>query len=534
MLKITGLKLNISHTEEELLSKASKELKVMPRDIKSYRILKKSIDARKGVVKYIYSIEVEIADEKNTLTKKYIVNNNNVTLTNRKYYDAPESGNDKLNLPPVIVGSGPAGLFCAYQLSLLGYKPILIERGESVDERCKTVNRFWDSNSLNTESNVQFGEGGAGTFSDGKLNTLVNDKLGRNTYVLDTFCENGAPESITYDSKPHIGTDILKDVVKNMRNSIIEAGGTVRFNTKLTDMIYKDGRISEIEVNNSEKIPCEVLVLALGHSARDTFEMLYNKKLVMEPKSFAVGVRIEHPQEMINLNQYGEHFYKSLPAAPYKLAKNVSTGRNVYSFCMCPGGYVVNASSEKDRLAVNGMSYSARDSHNANSALIVNVNPADFDEPDNPLSGLKFQRKLESAAYLEGKTNIPVQLYGDYKQNTITKTVGSFEPCIKGRYNFANLNNIFPEYINKSIVEGIESFTGIIKNYNRNDAIMSGVESRTSSPLRITRNDNFESNINGIYPCGEGAGYAGGIMSAAMDGLKVSEAIIAKYALFDV
>ena len=532
MIRISGLKLNINHSEEDLISKAAKELKLPSKEIKSYTIIKKSIDARKGEVKYIYSIDVEVNYklECELLKKKHIIKNN-ISLSKKKLYILPDSGSKTLNTSPIIIGSGPAGLFCAYSLALKGYKPIVIERGESVDDRDRSVNTFWNTGVLNIESNVQFGEGGAGTFSDGKLNTLVNDKFGRNTFVLQVFNKFGAPDNILYDGKPHIGTDILKDVVKNMRNFIIEAGGNFRFNTKLTDVIIKDGKISQIEVNSSERIPCEVLVLAIGHSARDTFKMLYDKSVTMEQKSFAVGVRIEHPQMMINYNQYGEEYYNKLPAAPYKLAKTVQTGRNVYSFCMCPGGYVVNASSEREMLAVNGMSYSKRDSNNANSAMIVNVTPQDFGS-DSPLAGLEFQRNLESLAYREGNGKVPVQLFGDFKKNIISKDLGDIIPCIKGEYTFANLNNVLPEYISESLTLGIDSFAGIIKDYNRYDAVLSGVESRTSSPLRIIRDENFESNIKGLYPCGEGAGYAGGITSAAMDGIKVAEAIITKYLQF--
>ena len=529
MIRISGLKLNINHTDDDLISRAAKELNIPSKEIKSFTIIKKSIDARKSEIKYIYSVDVEVNYklEKELLNKKYIIKNN-ISLSKQKVYTLPECGNKKLNHPPVVVGSGPAGLFCAYSLALKGYKPIVVERGESVDDRDKSVNTFWKTGVLNTESNVQFGEGGAGTFSDGKLNTLVNDKFGRNTFVLEVFNKFGAPDNILYDGKPHIGTDILKNVVKNMRNYIIEAGGTFLFNTKLTDIIIKNGCVSEIELNSKDKIPCDVLITAIGHSARDTFKMMYDKEIIMEPKSFAVGVRIEHPQEMININQYGMEYYDKLPAAPYKLAKTVQTGRNVYSFCMCPGGYVVNSSSENEMIAVNGMSYSERDGKNANSALIVNVTPEDFGD-DSPLAGLEFQRNLEKYAYREGNGKIPVQLFGDFKKNIPSKELGDVTPCIKGEYLLGNLHNVLPSYISESLIQGIDTFSNIIENYNRYDAVMSGVESRTSSPLRITRDETFQSNIKGLYPCGEGAGYAGGITSAAMDGMKVAEIIISEY-----
>lgn len=533
MLRINGLRMPIGHSMEELTKKVIKELKIPSFEILSFRIVKKSIDARKGDVKYVYSVDVEIKKESSLLKKKHIVNNKNIMLSNEVKYEMPVHGKEEMKVSPVVVGSGPAGLFCAYLLAEQGYRPVLIERGEAVDKREETVKHFWNTGILNRESNVQFGEGGAGTFSDGKLNTLVNDRSGRNRFVLETFHKFGAPERILYDSKPHIGTDILKQVVRNMRRTIVSLGGCVRFETKLTDLYCKeDEKLCEIEVNHGERIPCHVLVLALGHSARDTFQILYEKGIAMEPKSFAVGVRIEHPQEMINRNQYGEKYFDKLPAAPYKLAKTVQTGRNVYSFCMCPGGYVVNASSEEKRLAINGMSYSRRDSGNANSAIIVSVTPADF-ENAHPMAGVEFQRKLEELAYLTGEGNIPVQLYGDFQKDRRSKSLGEILPCMKGAYVFANLREVFPPVISQSLILGIDSFGKIIENFNRYDGILSGVESRTSSPLRILRNEAFLSNIGGIYPCGEGAGYAGGIMSAAMDGMKVAEAIIRKYSVID-
>lgn len=529
MLKITGLKMPLAHNRQDLLQRAAKELRIPVSDIGSFRILKKSIDARKGEVKYIYTVEVEVSDTSSLLAKKYIVNNKNVMLSKEKIYCFPQQGRTPLYRHPVVAGAGPAGLFCAYLLAKQGYRPILLERGEAVDERERRVSEFWKGGALDPESNVQFGEGGAGTFSDGKLNTLVNDKNGRNVFVLQTLHQFGAQEEILYDSKPHIGTDILKTVVKNMRNEIIALGGTVHFQSKLTNLSWnEEHQLTEIEINNSQSMECSVLVLALGHSARDTFEMLYQKQIQMEQKSFAVGVRIEHLQEMINRNQYGEAHYRELPAAPYKLARTVETGRNVYSFCMCPGGYVVNASSEKARTAINGMSYSGRDSANANSAIIVNVTPQDF-QSAHPLAGIEFQRNLEALAYRQGNGSIPVQLFGDFKENRISSQFGTIFPCIKGSYTFANLREILPDFISDSLILGIDQFSGMIADYNRYDAVLSGVESRTSSPLRMLRDEEYQSNIRGVYPCGEGAGYAGGITSAAMDGMKVAEAIIGTY-----
>ena len=466
---------------------------------------------------YIYEVDVELSDESK------IKLNNDILKVEEKEYKINIAGTSKLNNRPIIVGSGPAGLFCAYYLSKLGYKPIVIERGEDVDSRTKKIEEFWKNNKLDINSNVQFGEGGAGTFSDGKLNTLVKDKEGRKNEVLKIFVENGAPKEILYKNKPHIGTDILRTVIKNMRNKIIEMGGEYRFNTTLTDINIENNKIKSIIVNNNEEINTDILVLAIGHSARDTFKMLYDKKIKMSPKPFAIGIRIMHPQEMINLNQYGTN---KLESADYKLTYKSSNNRGVYSFCMCPGGYVVNASSEEGRLAINGMSYHKRDSGVANSAIVVTISPDDYG--DNPLDGIEFQRELEEKTYNIGNGNIPVQLYKDYKDNKISDKF-IFDPCIKGNYSFSNLNDIFPDYINESLKEAIENFNHIIKGFNRDDAVMAAIESRTSSPVRIERNELFESSVKGIYPIGEGAGYAGGITTSAIDGLKVVEMIASKF-----
>ena len=446
-------------------------------------------------------------------------------------YQFPQIGEEKLKYSPVVVGSGPAGLFCACSLALMGYAPIILERGKEVREREKDVLFFWKTGILKPESNVQFGEGGAGTFSDGKLNTLVKDPKGRNRKVLETFVEFGAPSEILYDQKPHIGTDILVEVVENLRGKIIEAGGTFLFETCFIGTCREGERITGIVCKQKEKtieIPTELLVLAIGHSARDTFELLEKEGFHMEAKAFAMGFRVEHPQREMNEIQYGKEAMEFLPAAPYKVTANIQSGRGVYSFCMCPGGYVVNASSEEGRLAVNGMSYRDRGSHNANSAIIVTVTPEDFGGTD-PLSGVRFQRHLEEKAYEMAQGNIPQQLFGDFRQKQISSTYGDYESCTRGKTAFAPLHELFGEEINRSFLQGMEEFGKKIKNFDRADCILSGVESRTSSPVRITRSEAFESNQKGVYPCGEGAGYAGGIMSAAMDGLKVAEAIISKY-----
>lgn len=524
---INQLKKDGNEEKKILLKQIQKQYHIKNEDVKNIKITKKSIDARrKEDIKYVYTVELALERENKYFNK---IKDKNVTKAEKKKYEYVVTGTNLLKHRPVVVGSGPAGLFCSYFLALEGYQPILLERGKSVEERVKEVENFWQTGDLDTECNVQFGEGGAGTFSDGKLNTLVKDPMGRNQKVLELFVEHGAPEEILYLNKPHIGTDHLSKTVKNIREHIIQLGGEVRFSNKVTDIQLEDGKVRAVVVNETEVIPCEVLVLAIGHSARDTFEMLYERKASMEQKAFAIGVRIEHPQDLVGQAQYGE-CYKEMPAADYKLTHQASNGRSVYSFCMCPGGFVVNSSSEKNRLVVNGMSNFARDEKNANSALIVNVGPGDF-ESNHVLSGMEFQRKWENLAYKAGNGNIPVQLFGDFRKKEISKAFMSVKPNTKGNYQFANLWDCLPAYICDTLIEGIEAFDKKIKGYGTKDALLLGVETRTSSPVRIVREkDTLEScNIKGMYPCGEGAGYAGGITSAAMDGMKVFEAIIKTY-----
>lgn len=529
MIRIQQLKLDINHTESDLREKIQKQLKIKTEELQSYKIVKKSIDARnKSEIRFVYTIDARVSQEDKIIKK---VRSANISLTVPKDYVFPSHGSRKLKNRPVIVGSGPAGLFAAYFLSKEGYRPILIEQGEPVDERIKTVNKFWEENTLNPDSNVQFGEGGAGTFSDGKLNTQVNDKYNRNTLVLETFVSHGAKPEILYVNKPHIGTDVLCDIVKNMRNEIISNGGNIRFNTKLTDLIIENGKITGILVNDSEKIECEAVILAIGHSARKTFRMLEKDNVSMQQKSFAVGLRIEHPQKMISISQYGQESYRQLPPAEYKLATKAPNGRNVFSFCMCPGGYVVNSSSEYGSLVVNGMSNSKRDSRNANSAIIVSVTEADF-KNKAPLAGISFMEELEGRAYETGNGQIPVQLFKDFKSNKTSREFEGIPPCTKGDVKMANIRPILPEYISDAFIYGIHEFGKIIKGFDRDDCLLSAVETRTSSPVRILRDENFQSNIEGLYPCGEGAGYAGGITSAAMDGIKVFEVIAKEFTAF--
>ena len=538
MLKVDGVKLPVDHSEDDLNGKLENLLRltkygrdgIMPGY--SYTIIRKSLDARKKPdLFYVYSLAVAL-DKK---VEEKILNHNkdrNISLYQPVVYKEPEeTGDNILNGRPVIVGAGPAGLFCAYELSKMGYAPVIIERGEEADKRAESVRRFWVRGELKKDSNVQFGEGGAGTFSDGKLNTGVNDKKGRNQYVLNTLAGFGAPEEITYLAKPHIGTDILVRVVKNMREEIIKQGGEFMFETLMTDFEKDpDGTINVhvTKEGREETIKAGCLVLAIGHSARDTFRMLHDKGINMVQKAFAVGLRIQHPQDMINKSRYGTDDCKDLGPADYKLTYRTKKGRNVYSFCMCPGGYVVNASSETGRLAVNGMSYSDRNSKNANSAIIVSVDKHDFGS-DHVLAGMEFQRKLEEKAYILGGGSIPIQEYKDFKKNQLSSGAGSVIPRIKGAYRLANLRELLPELLNEAIIESMEKFGYTIGGFDRDDAVLAGVESRTSSPVRILRNEEYEGSMEGLYPCGEGAGYAGGITSAAMDGIKVAEAIVGKY-----
>ena len=521
MLRISQLKLPVEHTEAQLKKKLLKTAHIKEQDLKQFFIRKRSVDGRKKPeLYYVYTVDLIVANEEHV--KK--ISKGKLQTVQEKNYHIPEHGAKKLRKRPVVIGSGPAGLFCAYLLAFEGYEPLVIERGAPVRERQKVVEQFWKDGILNTASNVQFGEGGAGTFSDGKLNTLVKDKFGRNRFVLETFVKFGAPEEILWESKPHIGTDILIEVVERMREEIIRLGGEFLFHSQVTDILPKENCLI---VNGCHRIETDAAVFAVGHSARDTFEMLYERQIPMAAKSFAVGMRVEHPQEMINHSQYGTDADMSLlPTATYKLTHQASNGRGVYSFCMCPGGFVVNASSEPQRLAVNGMSYRKRDSHNANSAIIVSVTPEDYPDGSHPLSGVAFQRDLEEKAWNLAKGKVPQQLFGDFEQGKVSTGYGSFESCVKGQHDFANLREIFPEALNEAFCEGMHAYGRKIVGFDRADCILSGVESRTSSPVRIHRDACFQSEIRGLYPCGEGAGYAGGIMSAAMDGLKVAEAVI--------
>ena len=515
MIRIDNIKIFDDLNEEEIIEKVLKKNKIDRKDFIDYKIVKKSIDARdKRNVHYNYSINIELKNESNypylkrlEEKPKQIINKNRNSV-----------------YKPVIVGSGPAGLFCALKLVEYGYKPIIIEQGSQVDERLKYIEEYRTTGKINELCNVQFGEGGAGTFSDGKLTTGINSPFIQE--VLDTFYKFGAPKEITYLSHPHIGTDNLIKILKNIREYIESKGGEYYFDTKLIN-INKENDTLLLDTNNKQfKTDC--LVLAIGHSARDTYKMLLEKNMNMVRKNFSVGVRIEHKQSMINESQYGTFTKLNLPPAEYKLAYH-NNERSCYTFCMCPGGEVIASASNNEAIVTNGMSEYKRDKENANAALLVNVLTTDF-EGNDPLAGMYFQEELEHHAYILGGSNnyAPVQRVEDYLNNHPSTRIGAIIPSYKPGYTLSDLNELFPDYINRTLKEGIMSFDHKIKGFANPDAILTGVETRSSSPITITRNEDLESSIPGIYPCGEGAGYAGGITSAAIDGIKVAIKIIEK------
>ncbi|MCR4675416.1 MAG: FAD-dependent oxidoreductase [Lachnospiraceae bacterium] len=523
MILLKQVKVPVTNNPKEALKKKIiKELRISSEELLEFEILRQSVDARKKTdLFFVYNVCVSIKGNEDKFLKrkyKFCIEPYHPVVYRYGYISKKPSNNT------VIIGAGPAGLFAAYYMSLSGLCPVLIERGKKVEDRKKDVIEFWETGRLNPDSNVQFGEGGAGTFSDGKLNTLVKDKTGRNRFVLETFVKFGAPEDILYNFKPHIGTDILIEVIQNLREELLKRGCEIRYETKVEDFLLSEDSLTGVILDSGEIITCENCVLAIGHSARDTFFKLYEKKVDMKAKEFAVGFRVEHKRSFIDEHQYGT-YGSLLGAAPYKVATKLKNNRGVYSFCMCPGGYVVNSSSENGLLAVNGMSYSKRDGANSNSAIVISVGKKEF-SLDNPMAAIEYQRSLEKKAFELGEGNIPQQLYGDFVAKRPSKSYGSFVSNCKGSAKLCDLSNLFSAEINESFIEGMEQFDRKIKGFTNEEIILSGVESRTSSPVRITRDENFMSNMKGLYPCGEGAGYAGGITSAAMDGLKVGEEIV--------
>lgn len=491
--------------------------------IKDAYVLRRSVDVRKkNNPCFCYSFVVEFS---NPHTEKSVLKKHKNASPYRPTPYTFLRAENKLKNKPIVVGSGPAGLFAAYTLCRAGIPPIIIERGKPVEDRVKDVESFWSGGELNECSNVQFGEGGAGTFSDGKLNTGIKDN--RCQTVLELFTHFGAEKDILVNAKPHIGTDVLRTIVKNIRNEILSLGGEYLFETRFEKPLIKNGKVYAIEcVRNNEKItlPCERLVLALGNAARDTYKNLLDCGVAITSKPFAVGVRIEHLQESLNLSQYGENYSKNLPPLEYKLAAHLENGRGVYTFCMCPGGVVVNSSSEKDTYVTNGMSYLARDKANANSALLVGVNEKDFGS--HPLDGVAFQRQIEQAAFkATDGTGLPYITVGEFLNGKTPNSL-AVSPTVLPSAVKCDFTNVLPDFVTKSIKSALPLFEKKIKGFSSDDAILTAPETRSSSPVRILRNELFETNVKGIYPCGEGAGYAGGITSSAVDGIKTAEAVI--------
>lgn len=518
---IDNINMPIKHTTKEVIETAQKIVRSDCISAKNFKIYKQSLDARrKNNLHYVYAVSAD--------TDSVSVSSNSIRpLKINKEADIDLSTIPKYSLSkrPVVVGMGPCGLFAAWILTLSGNPPIIIERGEDVENRQKTVENFWETGKLNTNSNVQFGEGGAGAFSDGKLTTRISDPKQR--FVLETLVEFGAPEEILYKAKPHIGTDLLCGIISAMRKKMIDLGAEIRFNSCLNDIKINGGKLTEAEINGSS-LSCDNLILAIGHSSRDTYQTLIDREIFAEAKPFAMGVRIEHHQDFINNLQYGkENTNLDLPAADYRVVYDGSKNgqRSCYSFCMCPGGVVVNASSEDNRIAVNGMSYHSRNGINANSALVVPVRPEDF--KNEVTGGMKLQQKYEALAYLTGQGKAPIQLAEDFIKNTKSDELKKVIPTVKGGFKFGELKNCLPDFITDTLKGGLCDFEHRMPGFSSNGSVLTGIESRTSAPIRLCRDKTYQSlNVSGIYPSGEGAGYAGGIVSAAVDGIRSALALL--------
>ena len=533
MLRVSGLKLSIEDDSAKLVSLLLKKLSIKREDLMNYKIFKQSVDARQrdSMIFFNYTVDAALKNEEAILKR---LNGREVAAAPDMNYVYVRCGLEKLKFRPVIVGSGPAGLFAGILLSDMGYRPLLLERGADVDTRVRAVRQFMKKGELDPECNIQFGEGGAGTFSDGKLTTLIRDIRCRK--VLEEMVLAGAPAEILYLNKPHVGTDNLRTVVKNLREKIVSLGGEIRFNSKVTDIDIVQNRVAGIVVNNDEKIPVDVLLMAPGHSARDTFDMLHKRKVPMSPKPFSIGVRIEHQQKLIDRAQYKKFAgHEKLGPADYKLVYHASNGRSAYTFCMCPGGEVVAASSEEGCVVTNGMSLYARSAPNANSALLVGVGPGDFGS-SHPLAGVKFQRKWEQLAFKlgGGNYNAPAQLVSDFLAGRASTGFGDVTPSYRRAVTPANLEDCLPQYVTETLREALPEMDKKLRGFAAPDAVMTGIETRSSSPVRISRGENFEAGVGGVYPAGEGAGYAGGIISSAVDGIKAAEAIASKYSPFGI
>ena len=520
MIRLRDISLPPEHNAHQLQFEAAQMLRISNSKIRQLRIVRRSVDARKKPdVRIIYTIDVAVDGSENKILKQSGCKRASIAPVS--YYKPPKNtlSSEKR---PVVVGFGPAGMFAALILAMAGLKPLVLERGEDAQSRHDKVEKFFATGELDTKSNVQFGEGGAGTFSDGKLNTGVNNP--RIGWVLEQFVKAGAREDILYDAKPHVGTDVLLTVVQNLRKRIIALGGEVRFNTQLTGLILEGDKLVGLKTAEGEEILCDHAVLAIGHSARDTFEMLEATGIPMEPKPFAMGVRIEHKQSAVDEAQYGRQD-PVLPPADYKLVQHLDN-ETVYTFCMCPGGYVVAAASEEGRICTNGMSYADREGENANAALLVTLNPADFPY-EGTLGGMQWQREIEEKAYgVSGSYKAPAQKVGDFLAGKASQGPGKVEPTYRPGVTWCDLHEFLPGKITRALAEALPKLDGKLKGYADPDAVLTAPETRSSSPVRILRDDSRQSRIRGLYPTGEGAGYAGGIMSAAVDGIQTAEAIL--------
>ena len=520
MIRLRDIPLPPEHNAHQLQFEAAQMLRISNSKIRQLRIVRRSVDARKKPdVKIIYTIDVAVDGNEKKILRASGCKRANIAPVS--YYKVPK------NIPrtgkrPVVVGFGPAGMFAALVLAIAGWEPLVLERGEDARSRNEKVRKFFETGELDTRSNVQFGEGGAGTFSDGKLNTGVNNP--RIGWILEQFVRAGAREDILYDAKPHVGTDVLLTVVQNIRQRILSLGGEVRFNTQVTGLCVECGQLTGLKTADGQVIPCDAAVLAIGHSARDTFEMLDSMGIPMEPKPFAMGVRIEHKQATVDESQYGRHD-PVLPPADYKLVQHLESG-TVYTFCMCPGGHVVAAASEEGRIVTNGMSYADRDGENANAALLVTLNPAEFPY-EGTLGGMKWQREIEEKAYNVGNGyHAPAQLVGDFLAGRPSTGAGQIKPTYRPGVVWCDLHQVLPEKLTASLAEALPLLDGRLKGFAAPDAVMTAPETRSSSPVRILRDETRQSCLRGLYPTGEGAGYAGGIMSAAIDGILTAEAIL--------
>jgi uncharacterized FAD-dependent dehydrogenase len=527
MLRLNEVKLPLNHNEDALPAAILQKLGIASKDLLSFEVYKRAYDARNKVdILLIYTVDIEVVGQAELLTQ--FANDPHVRETPDMTYKFVAQAPKNMSSRPVVIGLGPCGLFAALILAQMGFKPIVLERGKAVRERTKDVFGFWRKKPLNTESNVQFGEGGAGTFSDGKLYSQIKDRKHYGRKVLHEFVAAGAPEEILYVSKPHIGTFKLVNMVEKMRAQIIELGGEIRFGTRVDKLDIQDQKLKGLHLSTDEYLACEHAILAVGHSARDTFEMLHEQGVYVEAKPFSVGFRIEHEQSMIDKCRFGDNAGNPiLGAADYKLVHHCKNGRTVYSFCMCPGGIVVAAASEAGRVVTNGMSQYSRHERNANSAIVVGITP-EQDYPEHPLAGIALQRKLEELAYKVGGENYhaPAQLIGDFLQGKSSEQLGAVNPSYTPGITLTDLAKVVPSYVVEAIQEAIPAFDKQIKGFAKTDGLLTGVETRTSSPICIKRGRDLQSiNTAGLYPAGEGAGYAGGIWSAGIDGIKVAEAL---------